>query len=285
MAPLVTVCVPVYNGEKYLVRCLDSLLSQSFRDFKLLISDNASVDSTSAIARRYADGDPRVEYWRQERNIGLYGNFSYLLTRVDTKYCKIANADDWWAPDMIGDAVDVLEGNPELVLCYPKMIMVDAAGRETSRYDDQFEAMQDRAVDRFTFALLNLRFVNQLAGVMRTAAVRSVLPLMIQPGSDAVMVAELCLYGKIALLDKYQYFRRFHEESSSHDRKSREHQRKFVGAGGAQVSRFERWRHHLGLMRRLVRSPVGIRGHASGLWFLLRRMNWDRRALYAELWR
>ena len=79
---LVTIGVPVYNGERFLEQCLDSLLSQTYRDFVLVISDNASTDRTQEICGRYAKADPRVRYHRNPVNIGLYGNFNRLQNSV-----------------------------------------------------------------------------------------------------------------------------------------------------------------------------------------------------------
>ena len=93
-----TIGVPVYNGERFLAECLDSLLSQTYRGFILLISDNASTDSTEEICQRYVKADSRVRYHRNETNIGLYGNFNLLLRMVRTRYVKLASADDFWAP-------------------------------------------------------------------------------------------------------------------------------------------------------------------------------------------
>src|SRR6185437_3413175 len=86
---LVTVAVPVYNGERFLRQCLDSLLSQTYRDFVLVISDNASTDRTQEICESYANADARVRYHRNAVNVGLYGNFNLLLGLVRTPYVKL----------------------------------------------------------------------------------------------------------------------------------------------------------------------------------------------------
>lgn len=279
---LVTVGVPVYNGERFLRQCLDSLLSQTYREFVLVISDNASTDRTREICESYANADSRVRYQRNAVNVGLYGNFNLLLGLVRTPYVKLASADDFWAPAMLADALEQMQRDPALVLCHPSAVLVDADGREIRRYETSLDLMEDDPAVRFRRVLAELGLVNQLMGVMRTDVVRSMLPLMAQPAADSVFVAELSLYGKIMELPKFQYFRRFHDECSSWDRKSEAHQARLVSTGGARRVRLATWKYHWALVRRLLHSPLGLRAKVQLLGFLARRAAWDRSELLRE---
>ena len=78
-APRVSIGLPVYNGERYLAQSIECLLGQSFTDFELIVSDNASTDSTPAIVRRYAEKDSRVRWFRSETNRGLAWNFNRVV--------------------------------------------------------------------------------------------------------------------------------------------------------------------------------------------------------------
>ena len=78
-APRLTIGLPVYNGEKYIAESLDALLGQSYTDFELIISDNASTDSTGDICRQYEKQDSRVRYVRQPQNIGLAPNHNFVV--------------------------------------------------------------------------------------------------------------------------------------------------------------------------------------------------------------
>jgi glycosyltransferase involved in cell wall biosynthesis len=80
--PAISIGMPVYNGEKYIREALDSLLAQTFTDFELIISDNASTDSTSNICKEYAIRDSRIRYIRQHKNIGAIANFKFLLEQA-----------------------------------------------------------------------------------------------------------------------------------------------------------------------------------------------------------
>ncbi len=281
--PLVTIGVPVYNGARFLRPCLDSLLGQTFTDFTLLISDNASTDDTRAIAESYVAADPRVRYHRHPKNIGMYGNYEFQLRSADTRYVKVANADDFWAPTMIGDAVRQLENDPSIALCYPLMTKVDADGKPTEQYDFRLHLMEDDAGTRFRRVLTEIQLINQLTGVMRTELIQKTLPLPTVTGFDRIVVAELSLYGKIFHLDEYHYFRRFHDQASSHLRNSEAHQVAYVLPEGMKKLRYEAWRYNFGLVHRLARSPLGPAEKTKQMAWLLRRVGWDNRRLTREL--
>src|SRR6266542_706109 len=88
--------MPVYNGERFIARALETLLSQSYRDWILLISDNDSQDNTALICKSYCEKDSRINYFKQSKNIGAINNFRYLLNKADTQYFMWAAADDEW---------------------------------------------------------------------------------------------------------------------------------------------------------------------------------------------
>ena len=89
-APLVTVGVPVYNGQRYLARALDSLLAQTFDDFEIVLCDNASEDRTAEICAAYAARDPRIRFHRNPQNLGLVRNFNRTFELAEGTYFKWA---------------------------------------------------------------------------------------------------------------------------------------------------------------------------------------------------
>ena len=96
--PKVSIGMPVFNGERSIQRSLDSLLAQSFTDFELIVSDNASSDGTESIVTKYAAVDTRIRYHRQTDNLGAAGNFQYVLDQSVGEYFMWAAADDFWSP-------------------------------------------------------------------------------------------------------------------------------------------------------------------------------------------
>lgn len=117
--PRVSIGMPVYNGEKFIRDALDSLLAQTYTDFELIISDNASTDVTEKICREYATKDSRVHYIRQGENIGATENFKFVLQMARGEYFMWAAHDDRWHPDFIYLGVRVLDDDPScgLVFC------------------------------------------------------------------------------------------------------------------------------------------------------------------------
>lgn len=107
--PIVSIGMPVYNGERFIREALDSLLAQTFTDFELIISDNASTDATESICRNYAEQDPRIRYIRQRENLGALPNFQFVLNEASGEYFMWAAYDDKWDRDWIESLKNVLE--------------------------------------------------------------------------------------------------------------------------------------------------------------------------------
>jgi len=106
--PKVSVGMPVFNGEKFIREALDSLLAQTFTDFELIISDNASTDKTEAICRKYAIKDKRIRYVRQSKNRGGVNNFKWVLDAAVGEYFMWAACDDKWSKTYLLDATTIL---------------------------------------------------------------------------------------------------------------------------------------------------------------------------------
>ena len=113
--PNVSIGMPVFNGAKTIKKAIDSILAQTFEDFELLISDNASDDETENICKRFANQDSRIRYVRQKMNVGVYGNFDYVMSQAKKKYFMFAAADDWRSPNFLELNVSALESNSKYV--------------------------------------------------------------------------------------------------------------------------------------------------------------------------
>ena len=113
-APLVTVVTPVYNGEEYLAECIESVLAQTYANWRYLIVDNASTDRTVEIAEEYAKADPRIQVVRFDAYREVIPNWNRALQLVDpaSRYCKMILADDWLFPECLERMVAVGEEHP-----------------------------------------------------------------------------------------------------------------------------------------------------------------------------
>jgi glycosyltransferase involved in cell wall biosynthesis len=114
--PLVTIITPVYNGEKYLAQCIESVLNQTYSNWEYIIANNRSTDSTLEIATRYAASDRRIRVHNFERFVSVIENHnrSLRLGSANSKYCKVIPADDWLLPECIERMVALAETNPSV---------------------------------------------------------------------------------------------------------------------------------------------------------------------------
>lgn len=119
--PKLSVGMPIYNAESFLRKRLDSLLVQTFTDFELIISDNASTDTTPKICEEYLRKDKRIRYFRQEKNMGVAWNFNFVLQQSKSEYFSWAAADDIILPDFLEKNVNILESKNNVVASISKI--------------------------------------------------------------------------------------------------------------------------------------------------------------------
>ena len=120
--PFICIGMPVYNGEMFIRQALDSLLAQSYENFQLIISDNASTDATREICEEYAIKDIRIKYLRQKKNLGATNNFKYVLEQASGDYFMWAAHDDEWDARFIDTLIKVLEANKNVSVAFCQTI-------------------------------------------------------------------------------------------------------------------------------------------------------------------
>jgi glycosyltransferase involved in cell wall biosynthesis len=144
--PTVSIGMPVYNGERYIREALDSLLAQTYTDFELIISDNASTDGTESACREYATKDARVHYIRQNENRGFASNFRFVLDKAEGNYFMWAACDDFWLPNFISECVSAMASAPSAGFVVVKYRIISRYSLVFSRYfvpDLSFVANED----------------------------------------------------------------------------------------------------------------------------------------------
>jgi len=134
--PKISIGIPVYNGEKFIRKCIESVLQQTNRDFELIISDNASTDSTRKICEEYLNKDNRIIFVRQEKNMGGGWNFNFLVQNAVGEYFVWVAADTFLLPEFLEKNIAVLESQDKVVGCISK-IKID------STYIDKFKTEKD----------------------------------------------------------------------------------------------------------------------------------------------
>jgi glycosyltransferase involved in cell wall biosynthesis len=209
--PRLSIGLPVYNGEKYLAEALDALLGQSYEDFELIISDNASTDETADICRRYAKLDSRVRYVRQPQNIGCAPNHNFLVAEARGELFKWASDDDLYARDLIKFCVAALDEYPHIVLAHSWTAMIDTAGTVTNAIDYPLDTDSLRAPERFRSMLFG-EGGDDDGGVIRMDMLRKTRLLDSYFHSDRTMVTEFALQGPFYQHPDWLYFRRDHPD-------------------------------------------------------------------------
>ncbi|WP_329070930.1 glycosyltransferase family 2 protein [Amycolatopsis sp. NBC_01480] len=209
--PRLSIGLPVYNGEEFLGEALDALLGQTYEDFELIISDNASADGTEEICRQYAEKDTRIRYRRQARNVGATPNHNVLLDMARGELFKWASHDDLYGRDLLRRCVEALDERPEIVLAHSWQAIIDERGAVTVPLDYVHKTDAARPSVRFK-SLLFEPGGDDFYGVVRTDVLRRVTPMGSYHHADRTYVAELALHGPFHQVPELLYFRRDHPD-------------------------------------------------------------------------
>lgn len=255
--PTVSIGMPIYNGARYLRQALDAITGQTFTDFEVVISDNASTDATGEICREYAGKDSRIRYYSNDENRGASWNYNRLLDLARGKYFRWAPADDVFAPESVQACVATLDRHPEAVLCYPKTVLIDEQGNVIRPYEDNLHLSFESAVERFERAMKQIGLVNILYGLIRTDVLRKTCLLGNYSGADVVLVLELSLYGQFLEIAEPLFFRRIHAGAMS-SKKNVEADQEFFDPKTKGRAFMRLWRHHFQQELSVLRAPISL---------------------------
>jgi glycosyltransferase involved in cell wall biosynthesis len=202
--------LPVYNGELFLAQALDSLLSQTFSDFTLIISDNASTDRTAEICKEYQARDRRIQYTCMDKNYGAARNFNHVFESASGEYFKWAAHDDIHEPTFLQQCIDVLDQDSSVVLAYPKTTEIDEQGQPVRSPEIVWDFTNPRPSLRYRSFLRQYHRCFEFFGVIRARSLRTTSLLGNYSGADIVLLAELVLRGPFYQLDDRLFLRRAH---------------------------------------------------------------------------
>lgn len=194
--PLVSIGIPVYNGERSIKQALDALRSQTYDNLELVISDNASTDSTGEICREYATKDRRIKYLRNPVNVGLYENFRRVVNLATGEYFMWAAADDLKPPTAVEHCVQAILRNERAVTAHGIILVRTANGKESAEYPNEIHLTDTSAAARirnFTYGLRQNAMFFCLH--RRTALLQARLGSHV--GQDYLLCLQMCLLGMI----------------------------------------------------------------------------------------
>lgn len=211
--PLVSIGLPVFNGQNYMRFSIESILAQTFTDFELIICDNASSDGTEGIGRGYAGRDARIRYERNPQNIGASANFNRTFELARGKYFKWAAHDDVLEPDYLEKCVAALEANPDAVLCQSLVRLIDAEGRSRAIYDSALRGADSPSPsERFRALVISTHWATETFGVARADALAKTRLIAPYFASDKSLCSELALLGRFLQVPEPLFMNRDHPE-------------------------------------------------------------------------
>lgn len=218
--PRVSFGVPVFNEERSIRRCLDSILAQDFPDFEVVVCDNASTDGTPEILAGYAGRDARIKVFRNDENIGLIRNWNRAFHLATGSYFRWLGGDDWLEPTYTSRCVAALDADPGVISATTGFTMrhPDGAIRTDTFQGERLES--ERPSRRFARILWFIHAGPK--GVMyeplqsllrrevlgRTGLIRTIL------NNDHMLVAELSLAGRFAHVPEVLFHRCFRAPST-----------------------------------------------------------------------
>lgn len=274
--------LPVYNGARFLARAVDSLLAQSFTDFTLLISDNASNDDTQAICERYCLQDSRVRYVRQRENIGAPNNWNFVVHQAEGEYFKWATANDECAPLMLERCLQALDADPSAVLCQGRTCLVDEESDAHEEYQKDLALLDHRPSERLKELIIHLALNNGQSGLIRLSSLHQTGLDRPYPNGDIPLMAELALLGRFIVLPEVLLYRRMGPSTFS-CLLAKDQIGAFYGKPATRTMLGHHLRQHADIIGAAIRLPSEWREKLAALNVALRRVVWDRANVLQEI--
>lgn len=281
--PRVSLGMPVYNGEAYLELALQSLLSQTFGDFDLIISDNASTDRTSSICRDYAARDRRIRFLRNDVNVGYCRNQNRVIELSHAEYFLVTHHDDIRAPQFLERTVAILDADPSIVICYTKTRDIDEHGNLLPRVDPPLRFDSSDWRERFRDSIRMDHICEPDFGLIRNDKLRKTRLHGDYADSDRVLLAELALHGRFHCIPEVLFYRRAHAAQSTaiaRDRQSRTVWFNPEKKGRLIFPHFRQFKEYLAA---IGRAPVDWR---QRMWCHIEMLRWvgvNRGRLFSDL--
>lgn len=213
-----TLGMPVFNGERFLEETLDSIASQTFGDYELIVSDNASTDGTAQILAEYSSRDPRIRVVRQETNLGATRNHNVVVELATTPLFKWVASDDLIAPTFLERCIDVLDQRPDVIACHTRVMRIDEGSR-LIRAEKGIKTNSQRPHVRFRNVIARQHSCFSIFGVIRTDILERTGLIRGHIGADRTLLAELALLGPSVEVPEILLFRRMHAGSYSSGRR------------------------------------------------------------------
>ena len=303
--PRVSIGIPVYNGERYISDTIDSIQAQTFRDFELIISDNASTDGTAAICRRYAASDARIRYFRNERNVGAAKNFNRLVVCARGEYFKWAASDNLIEPTFLERCVELLDARPDAVVAYTRCKQINEFDGTIRTIDTDRDLESADVFDRLRSLFLQvIGMQDTIWGLVRAGVLQKTRLIRSFVGADDCLLIELILQGPWVEVPEHLLVLRIHpggyhaiDREGAWWKQGEVHFKDFmhIRVEGVKQARwydpentasiyFPYWRRLREYSMLIVRSGHHLKTKLRMMWFLCHLVSWRRIMLAAEIW-
>jgi glycosyltransferase involved in cell wall biosynthesis len=218
--PLVSIGLPVFNGQNFLEEAIESVLSQTYSNLELIISDNGSTDNTQKICYNYVKQDKRVQYYRLSKNYGAAKNYNRTFKFSNGKYFKWLAHDDLLTNTNISRSVKIMEKYPDITLCGCQKIIIDAEGNLLRQYNFQnLNLIENNPVTRYNYFLKafskGFDHADFVFGLIRTSHLKTTHLIGNYTSADFTLLAELILKGKFYVIEEPLFMRRLHQGIST----------------------------------------------------------------------
>ena len=262
MNPRVVLGMTLFNNARHLREATDSLLAQTYRDFALIMLDDASEDDTERISRDYEKRDSRIRYVRHPQRQGMVPTWREVVERAsrdwpDAQYFAWVSDHDRWHRAWLEHHVCMLDAHPEVVLAYPLSPRIDDEGREGVKDPRSFDTFGVTSVrERWSrFCLNGVGSGDMVYGLMRLPALQraGIFRSVLRP--DRLLIAELTLQGEIRQVDAPLWFRR----QSSVGSVARQRTTLFAGAAPRRLALPAWMQHAIVLMGEYGSSSAPVR--------------------------
>ena len=213
--PRVSIGMPVYNGEKFIRQSIESILSQTYEDFELIISDNASNDQTKRICEIYKSKDSRIKFYSNNKNIGGPSNYNKVFHLSSGEFFKWSAYDDVLAPQFLEKCVSALDRDKTLIGCYTKTARIDENGHFLGYYNEGLLKNIDSVKPHERFReLTSLNYKpTPFHGLYRRSYFAKSQLHGSYIGADRNLVAELALIGRMYKIPECLFYWREHPDA------------------------------------------------------------------------
>jgi glycosyltransferase involved in cell wall biosynthesis len=208
--PLVTIGIPLYNGEKYLRQALDSIVTQDYLNLEIIISDNCSTDKTKDICLEYASRDSRIKYYEQEKNLGATANFNFILNLANGSFFTWAAYDDYLATSYVRKCIEKMQEHPTAIGCCSEISFVNEDGTIRTSWTQSYsniDSLDKNVVGRVRELTSKVGWY-AIYSIFKTDILRQTSLCQSRYADDVLLLLELLLLGEIVKVPEYLFYYR-----------------------------------------------------------------------------